>query len=219
MLYRSKRHSRSARAGVPQYTAMQPTQVRQPFHRDGWVYEEKINGWRMLAYKDGRTVRLESRNGVDHTRRFPDLAAAVAALPGRSLVLDGEVAVFDHQLRWRSEWLRDPDPEEVATPPLLMAFDLLYRAGRDQTKRPLRERRARLEEIVAGAERIFPVRRLTSNGLVAWGEVLQAGFEGYVAKDEASPYVGGVTRSWLKVKVPGWTDPEDKWKRVRLGTS
>ena len=86
---------------------------------------------------------------------------------------------------------------------LLPVFDLLYRAGRDQTKRPLRERRARLEEIVAGAERIFPVRRLTSNGLVAWAEVLQGGFEGYVAKDEASLYVGGRTRSWLKVKVPG----------------
>jgi len=55
---------------------------------------------RMLAYKDGRTVWL-GRNGVDHTRRFPDLAAAVAALPGRTLVLDGEVAIFDRQLRSR----------------------------------------------------------------------------------------------------------------------
>ena len=62
-------------------------------------------------------------------------------------------------------------------------------------KHPLRERRNQLEESVAGADRILPVRRLTSNGAVAWGEVLQAGFEGYVAKDEASPYVGGVTRS------------------------
>jgi hypothetical protein len=42
------------------------------------------------------------------------------------------------------------------------------------------------------------------------------GFEGYVAKDEASPDVGGITRSWFKVKVPGWTDPEDRWRRVRL---
>jgi bifunctional non-homologous end joining protein LigD len=151
----------------------------------------------------------------------------VAALPGRTLVLDAEVAIFDRQLRSRFDWLRDPDPDEVATPPLLMVFDLLYRAGRDQTRRPLRERRARLEELVAGAERIFPVRRLTSNGLVAWaevlqggfeGEVLQGGFEGYVAKDDASLYVGGVTKSWLKVKVPGWTDPEDRWRRVRLGT-
>ena len=112
--------------------------------------------------------------------------------------------------------MREPDPEEVATPPLVMVFDLLYRAGRDLTKHPLRERRARLEELVAGSERILPVRRLTSNGLVAWAEVLKAGYEGYVAKDEASPYVGGVTRSWLKVKVQGWTDPDDRWKRTKL---
>src|SRR4029450_6880391 len=142
------------RRKVPHYAPMIASQIKQPFHRDGWIYEEKIDGWRMLSYKDGRTVRLESRNGVDHTRRFPDLAAAVAALPGRSLVLDGEVAIFDRQLRSRFDWLRDPDSEEVATPPLLMVFDLLYRAGRDLTKRPLRERRSRLEELVAGAERI-----------------------------------------------------------------
>jgi bifunctional non-homologous end joining protein LigD len=164
---------------------MQATQVKQPFHRDGWVYEE-IDGWWMLAYKDGRTVRLESRKGVDHTR-VHDLATAVAKSPARTLALDGEVAIFDRQLRSRLDWLRDPDPEEVATPPRLMVFDLLYSAGRDQTKRPLRERRARLAEIVAGAQRIFSVRRLTSNGLVAWGDVLQAGSEGYVAKDEARP--------------------------------
>ena len=53
---------------IPRYIATQPTQVRQPFHREGWVYEEKIDGYRMLAYKDGRTVRLESRNGVNHAR-------------------------------------------------------------------------------------------------------------------------------------------------------
>jgi ATP-dependent DNA ligase len=100
------------------------------------------------------------------------------------------VAIYDQQLRSHFEWLRDPNHEEVATPPLLMVFDLIYRGGRDQTKRPLRERRARLEESVAGAERVFPVPRLASSGLMASGEVLKGGFEGYVAKDEASPYVG-----------------------------
>ena len=55
---------------------MIPAQVRQPFHRDGWVYEEKVDGWRMLAYKDGARVRLISRNTVDHRRRFRELAAA-----------------------------------------------------------------------------------------------------------------------------------------------
>jgi hypothetical protein len=48
------------------------------------------------------------------------------------------------------------------------------------------------------------------------GHTLASGFEGYVAKDQLSPYRGGVTRSWLKAKVPGLTDPEDKFKRMRL---
>jgi ATP dependent DNA ligase domain len=81
---------------------MAPTLVREPFHRDGWVYEEKVDGWRMLAYKDRDRVRLVSRNGVNHTKRFPDLATAIAKLSARTLVLDGEVAIFDQQLaRWR----------------------------------------------------------------------------------------------------------------------
>jgi ATP-dependent DNA ligase len=71
-------------------------------------------------------VRLVSRNGRDHTRRFRDIATAVAKLSARSLVLDGEVAIYDQQLRSRFDWLREPDPAAVATPPFYMAFDLLY---------------------------------------------------------------------------------------------
>jgi bifunctional non-homologous end joining protein LigD len=201
---------------IPTFELMHPTQVRDPFHRPGWIYEEKIDGWRMAAYKDGKRVRLVSLSAVDHSGRFPELVAAVASLAPRTLVLDGEVAIFDRQLRSRFDWLRDPDPEAVATLPLLMVFDMPYRAGRDFTKRPLRERRARLEELLAGGDRILPVRRLASNGLAAWAEVLEKGYEGMVAKDEASAYVAGRTRLWLKVKVPGWTDSEDRWKRVRL---
>jgi ATP-dependent DNA ligase len=78
-------------------------------HRAGWLYEEKVDGWRILAYKDGARVRLVSRNGRDHTRRFADLAAAIAKLSARSLVLDGEVAIYDQQLRSRFDWLREPD--------------------------------------------------------------------------------------------------------------
>ena len=79
------------------------------------------------------------------------------------------------------------------------------------------DRRARLEDALPVPSRlILPVRRLADERLGGVGQVLGHGFEGYVAKDEASPYVGGVTRSWLKVKVPGWTDPEDKCKRVRF---
>jgi bifunctional non-homologous end joining protein LigD len=85
---------------------MVPTQAPKPFHRPGWIYEEKSDGYRMLAYKDGARVRLVSRNGVDHTKRYPDVAAAVARLKPQTLVLDGELAVYDAQLRSRFDWRR-----------------------------------------------------------------------------------------------------------------
>ena len=67
---------------------MAATQVAKPFHRPGWVYEEKVDGWRVLAYKNATGVRLISRNGRDLTRRFPELAAAMAGLKPRTLVLE-----------------------------------------------------------------------------------------------------------------------------------
>jgi bifunctional non-homologous end joining protein LigD len=60
-----------------------------PFHRSGWVYEEKVDGWRIVAYKHGAAVQLVSRTGQDHARRFPDVARAIAKLSPRSLILDG----------------------------------------------------------------------------------------------------------------------------------
>jgi bifunctional non-homologous end joining protein LigD len=178
---------------------MAATLVREPFHRNGWVYEEKVDGWRIVAYKDGERVRLVSRNGRDHARRFADEATAVAKLSARTLVLDGEIAIYDQQLRSRFDWPREPDPDAVASPPLFMAFDLLYHERRDVTHCPLRDRRARLKEVVAGGELVFPVRRLPLAGLKAWALVIERGYEGLVAKDEASPYVAGPTRRWLKV--------------------
>jgi len=119
------------------------------------------------------------------------------------------VAVFDQQLRSRFEWLREPDPNAVASPLLYMAFDLLYHDRRELTGRPLRDRRARLEDV----ELVFPVRRLAADGLEAWAQVIARAYEGYVAKDEASVYEGGRTRRWLKVKQKDWTVEEDHWQR------
>jgi len=164
------------------------TLICDPFNRDGWVYEEKVAGWRIIAYKDGQHVRLVSRHGVDHTKRFAGIEAAITKLSARTLVLDGEVAIYDDQLRSRFEWLREPDPDAIATPPVYMVFDLLYRDGRDLTGRPLRERRARLEDVVGGSDLVFPVRRLAPDGLEAWKQVVEHGYEGLVAKDEASLY-------------------------------
>jgi len=179
---------------------MQADEVGQPFHRDGWVYEEKVDGYRMVAYKRGASAQLISRQGKEFTQRFPRLAKALAGLAAESVILDTELAVFDRQLISRFEWLRAQPKDDVATPPMLMAFDLLELDGVDQCKRPLRERRQALEHLLAGERMILPVRRLSSSGLEAWKEVVRAGYEGIVGKDPESPYVPGRTLKWLKVK-------------------
>jgi bifunctional non-homologous end joining protein LigD len=81
----------------------QRTLVSKPLHRDGWICEEKVDGWRMLAYKDGAAVKLVSRTVTDHTKRFSHIVAAIQAMVAPSLVLDGEVAVFDRALISRFE--------------------------------------------------------------------------------------------------------------------
>jgi bifunctional non-homologous end joining protein LigD len=108
---------------------MHATQVARPFHTKGWVYEEKYDGWRTLALKEAGHVRLVSRNGRDHNKRFGDIVDALAALKPTTFTLDGEVAVFDEQLVSRFEWLRRLNHGDFATPPLFMAFDLLRLRG------------------------------------------------------------------------------------------
>jgi bifunctional non-homologous end joining protein LigD len=174
----------------------------KPFHRPGWVYEEKVDGWRLVAYKVGDNVRLISRKGVEHTARFPDLVKAIASLPSTTLVLDGEVAVFDERLVSRFDLLGDPSSDVPTTRPVFIAFDVLYARGRDLRAQPLEQRRDVLERLVEGAHLVFPVRRLSGDGRKAWEEVLARGIEGYVGKDPSSTYLsGGPTRSWLKAKV------------------
>jgi bifunctional non-homologous end joining protein LigD len=147
--------------------------------------------------------------------RFPDLAAAVGALPARTLILDGEVAVFDTALISRFEWLRGRPTEETATPALFMAFDCLYARGKDLRDRPLRIRRHVLEGEVDGHRLVLPARRLADNGLDAWQEVRARGYEGLVGKDEAAPYRESRTLAWLKVKQPKYREGERGWETNR----
>jgi bifunctional non-homologous end joining protein LigD len=116
---------------------MHATELPKPFHGDGWVYEEKYDGERMVAEKAGSRVMLASRNGLDRTRRFPELVKAVAELDASACVLDGEVATFDRQLISRFEWLRKRPKQEISTP-LFMVFDLLEPAGDDIPRDHLR---------------------------------------------------------------------------------
>ncbi len=181
---------------------MLASEVKQPFHTPGWVYEEKYDGYRAMAYKDGAHVRLLSRNLKDLTRQFEEVARAVARLRAPRLILDGEIAVFDERLVSHLGYLRGRREEEILTPPVLVAFDCLFARGKDLLREPLRRRRAVLEKEVAGAAGpLLVARRLAPNGLAAWEEVKAHGWEGLIAKDPASIYQPGArTRGWVKVK-------------------
>ena len=179
---------------------MLATLVREPFDRQGWVYEEKYDGYRILAYKEGDRVTLLSRNQNDRTQRFAGVAKAVAALPAKSLLLDGEVVVFDRRNVSRFQLLQNLESE-----PEYAVFDCLYRNGRDLRSEPLTRRRETLEEVAgktaAKGTTIFPSARLADNGLKAFQAAKRNGFEGVLAKDASARYVEGRSRLWLKFKV------------------
>lgn len=175
---------------------MLATLVRAPFHKPGWVYEEKYDGIRILAYKEGSRVRLVSRNEIDRTSGFPGIADAVRALKPATLLLDGEVVVFDRKKVSRFQLLQKGKGHAAYA-----VFDCLYRAGKDLRPEPLSIRRVEMEKSLGTNRTLIPSRRLAKNGLEAFEEAKRRGFEGLVAKDLASPYVEKRSNAWLKVKV------------------
>ena len=177
------------------------------------MYEEKVDGWRLVAIKDKHGVRLMSRKGHDLTERFPELVKAFSGLKPRAFILDGEVAVYDRAFISRFEWLRRRPADEPATLPVYMAFDLLELDGRDLRGEPLKVRRRLLERFIGGHGMIFAVRRFSRNGLRAWEEAVARGFEGIVAKSPESRYVPGRTLAWLKVKQRDYRVEERGWHR------
>ncbi len=176
---------------------MLATLVDEPFDRPGWVYEEKYDGYRILAYKEGERVKLLSRNAKDRTSTFPDVAEAVRRLSDRTLLLDGEAVAFDRRRVSRFQLL-----QRGASRPTFAVFDCLFRNGRDLRRRPLAERRRELEAAVRkGAPGLLVSRRLGSDGLAAYRAAKRRGFEGLVAKDAGAPYEERRSTKWLKVKV------------------
>jgi len=196
---------------------MLATLVSKPFERLGWVYEEKYDGYRILAYKEGPKVTLLSRNDKDRTQGYAEIAAAIAALPARTLLLDGEVVAFDRHKVSRFQLLQQGRSAQYAV------FDCLYKDGNDLRSKPLSERRTVLEAVLGGNTKLFISRRLAANGLEAYRVAKRRGFEGIVAKDNSAPYTEGRSTKWLKVKVhqeeelvvAGFTAPEGT--RLHLG--
>src|SRR5271165_453612 len=105
---------------------MLATLAPEPFDKPGWTYEEKYDGDRMLAYKEEDRVRLLSRNGMDRTDNFPEIAAAIRSLQPVTLLLDGEVVVFDKKGVSRFQLLQQDKGE-----PVYAVSDCLFREGKD----------------------------------------------------------------------------------------
>lgn len=175
---------------------MLATLIHEPFDRPGWVYEEKYDGFRILAYKEGARVRLLSRNDHDRTATYADVAQTVGRLPARTLLLDGEVVAFDRRGVSRFQLL-----QQGAAPRAYEVFDCLYDDGRDLRRAPLTERRAALERAVPDNHLVHCARRLAANGLEAYRLARRRGLEGVLAKDERAPYEEKRSKKWLKVKV------------------
>jgi len=178
---------------------MLATLVDTPFHRPGWVWEEKYDGIRLIAYKDGREVRLITRNDIDRSVDFPGVAAAIARLSAPTLILDGEVVVFDAGRVSRFSLLQRRGDGSAS---VYVAFDCLYARGRDLRGRPLRERRQHLEREVRAGPALLVARRLAGTGSQAYEEAHRLGLEGIILKDESALYESGArSRAWLKVKL------------------
>jgi bifunctional non-homologous end joining protein LigD len=187
----------SAKSRIPfRVKPMLATLVAKPFDKPGWVYEEKYDGLRFLAYKEGQRVQLFSRNEIDRTSRFPHIAAAIVSLKPATLVLDGEIVAFDRKHVSRFQSLQQGKGQ-----PVYAVFDCLFVDGKDFRDKPLSERRTALEEVIEPGKFLMLSKRLADDGLQAYQLAKQRGFEGLVAKDLSSPYVEARSSSWLKVKV------------------
>ena len=176
---------------------MAATLTQERFTSPEWIFERKVDGIRLLAFSSSSDVRLFSRNRLPQS--CPSVAAQIAALPVREVILDGE-------LTWSGTNYH--------------VFDVLWLDGRDLRPLPLDERRA----VLATLPLEPPLLRVTLlDEPSPWERACREGWEGVIAKRRDSPYESRRSPHWLKMKcearqelvVGGFTEP--KGKRVGLG--
>src|SRR6266540_1650925 len=169
----------------------------QPFSKPGWLFELKLDGYRVRAAREGGEARLVTRNGHDIAPAFPEIARALAALPYEGFILDGELVVPDEagrpsfqRLQNRAKVTRAVDVRRAAveTPAVLYVFDLLAFEGYDLRPLPLLKRKALLERILPRAGPLKYLEHFAKDGEKLYDQVVQLGLEGIVAKQADSPY-------------------------------
>jgi bifunctional non-homologous end joining protein LigD len=197
----------------------------------GWVFEPKYDGIRVLALADRGDVALVSRNGIDKTHSFPEIAEDVLALHKKArkpFVLDGEIVVMSNGTPLRFQELqsrmhvadRDAvDAHRESKPTALIAFDMLVDGTSSLVTEPWRVRRKHLAALLQPPGRRFGALRLSDvhdDGQAMLRDARTHAWEGVIAKRADSAYeVGQRSRAWLKLKIEheqefvvgGWTEP------------
>jgi bifunctional non-homologous end joining protein LigD len=190
-----------------------PRPARVPPAGPGWIHEIKHDGFRILAERDATGVTLHTRRGHNFADRFPLAAVAVARLPVRSCLIDGEaivcdangLAVFDLlRRRWHGDDV------------ILCAFDLLELNGEDLRRQPLEARKRALARLLRGTEAGIALNaHYEAEGAIVYQHACALGCEGIVSKRLGSPYRAGRADCWLKVKNPAapavTREAEEEW--------
>ncbi len=180
-----------------------PQVAEKPPSGPKWVHEIKYDGYRTQARIDGGDVQLLTRKGLDWTKRFPSIAAALKEIGLSSALLDGEIIVEDSAGLPSFNLLQADLSAGRGNRFQYFVFDLLYCEGFDLTKAALSDRKALLQQIVAGAPAHSPVRfseHFDQDGPTMYDHACRIGLEGIVSKRIDLPYRAGRGDHWLKTK-------------------
>ena len=177
-----------------------PSPAKAPPSGPGWLHEIKHDGFRILARRDSAGVRLITRSGNDFSSRFPFIAMAVAKLPVRSCLIDGEAIVCDESGLAVFDLIRGHGSKASA---VLCAFDLLELDGKDLRREPIEKRKALLAKLLKDRQvSIVLNEHFDEDGPAVYRAACQLGCEGIVSKRLGSPYRSGRSKHWIKIKNP-----------------
>src|SRR5215469_4989124 len=157
-----------------------PSPAKGPPSGPGWIHEIKHDGFRILARHNAAGIRLITRAGNDFSSRFPVIATAVAKLPVRSCLIDGEAIVCDENGLAVFELIRRHGTLASA---VHVAFDLLELNGKDLRREPIERRKDQLAKLLKGAHLSLVLNEyFEEDGLSVYRAACQLGCEGIVSK-------------------------------------
>jgi bifunctional non-homologous end joining protein LigD len=167
-----------------------------------WLYEMKYDGYRVLAFVEGSSVRLITRNGNDITKRFFTIASYLRDFAkGRAMVLDGEIVIADESGKTDFQALQNYLKNQESHTLTYIVFDLLAIDGEDIRGRSLIDRKEKLENLMKDAPKnLYYSRYVKGYGKESFAAACEAGMEGIMGKKADSVYSGNRNDDWIKIK-------------------